>query len=264
MRGSWRPNITAIYWPPLLWPSALCPSRSPGLLNRRPRGPALWWMMAFFTTSYQQLVWTPTHQGSRGPLRRAFFTTSCLLTRLISNLDFLSWLIYIIVQRPLNHPLNLWNGMFDRHHAEITVMQFRGHSLTVYPSMSVWWDFLPCPISSAKPAYAISFHNCHWNVSLPSGASPWNGKFGQVEGQNTTSASSMKELFQNTEINNVISFIKKQWSYTQKFKEIYNKTKLLLWTLSLLDIFWQTDPFPNLFNIFFCFFYDHDSLQINS
>ena len=29
VRGSWRPNITAIYWPPLLWPSALCLSRSP-------------------------------------------------------------------------------------------------------------------------------------------------------------------------------------------------------------------------------------------
>ena len=65
-------------------------------------------------------------------------------------------------------------------------MQFRGHSLPVYQSMSVPWDFLPCPISSAKHAYAISSHNCHWNVSLPSGASPWNGKFGWVEGQNTT------------------------------------------------------------------------------
>ena len=39
VRGSWRPNRTAIYWPPLLWPSALCLSRSPGLLNRRPGGP---------------------------------------------------------------------------------------------------------------------------------------------------------------------------------------------------------------------------------
>ena len=78
--------------------------------------------------------------------------------------------------------------MFDRHQAEIIVMQFRGHSLPVHQSMSVPWDFLPCPISLAKHAYAISSHNCHWNVSLPSGASPWNSKFGQVEGQNTTVA----------------------------------------------------------------------------
>ena len=46
--------------------------------------------------------------------------------------------------------------------------------------------FFPCPISSAKHAYAISSHNCHWNVSLPAVASPWNGKFGRIEGQNTT------------------------------------------------------------------------------
>ena len=56
VRGSWRPNRTAIYWPPLLWPSALCLSRSPGLLNRKARGPALCWMMAFFTACYHQLV----------------------------------------------------------------------------------------------------------------------------------------------------------------------------------------------------------------
>ena len=51
-------------WPPLLWPSALGLSRSPGLLNRRPRGLALCWMMAFFTASYQQLLWTPTQSGA--------------------------------------------------------------------------------------------------------------------------------------------------------------------------------------------------------
>ena len=32
VRGSWRPNRTATYWPPLLWPSAFL-SRSPGMLN---------------------------------------------------------------------------------------------------------------------------------------------------------------------------------------------------------------------------------------
>ena len=66
------------------------------------------------------------------------------------TVDFLSWLSYIIVKGPLNRPLNLWNGIFDRHQAEITVMQFTGHSLPVHQSMSVPWFFLPCPISSAK------------------------------------------------------------------------------------------------------------------
>ena len=31
--------------------------------------------------------------------------------------------------------------MFDRHQAEITVMQFTGHSLPVHQSMTVAWDF---------------------------------------------------------------------------------------------------------------------------
>ena len=68
----------------------------------------------------------------------------------------LSWLSYTIVQRPLNRPLYLWNGMIDRHPAEITVMQFTGHSLPVHQSMSLSWA-LPCPISSAKSTHAISF-----------------------------------------------------------------------------------------------------------
>ena len=65
------------------------------MLNRRPSGPALCWVMAFFTASYQQLLWTPNNQGPKGPLRWAFSTTSLLLTRLISNWsDFcLDWVI---------------------------------------------------------------------------------------------------------------------------------------------------------------------------
>ena len=35
----------------------------------------------------------------------------------------------------------LWNGLCDRHRAEITVMQFTGHSLPVRLSMSVPWEF---------------------------------------------------------------------------------------------------------------------------
>ena len=63
----------------------------------------------------------------------------------------LSWLLsYITVQHPLYSPLDLWNRMFDRHQAEITVMQFTGHSLPVHQSMRVSWDFLACPILLAN------------------------------------------------------------------------------------------------------------------
>ena len=45
VRGSLRPNRAAIYWPPFLWSSVLCLSRSPGLLNRRPEGSAFCWVL---------------------------------------------------------------------------------------------------------------------------------------------------------------------------------------------------------------------------
>ena len=94
VRGSWRPNITATFWPPLLWPSVLCLSRSLGLLNRRPGGSAFCWVLAFSTTSCHQVLWTPTHQGSQGPLRPdvAFPYTSRLELRPSPTVWLLSWL----------------------------------------------------------------------------------------------------------------------------------------------------------------------------
>ena len=56
VRGDWRSNRTAIYWPPLLWPSALCLPRSPGLLNRRLGGPAFCWVLAFPTITCLQIL----------------------------------------------------------------------------------------------------------------------------------------------------------------------------------------------------------------
>ena len=84
---------TAIFWPPLLWPSALCLSRSPGLLNRRPRGPALCWMMAFFTASYQQLLWTPNQSGPQGPPPPGF-----LYHILSSNSSNLQLILFVLTE----------------------------------------------------------------------------------------------------------------------------------------------------------------------
>ena len=110
----------------------------------------LCWVMAFFIASYQHLLWTPTRQGPR-PLRPgvAFPTTSRPFLLQLSATQ-LAWLSYIIVQRPLDRPLGLWNRMFNRHQAEKNVMQFRGHSLPVRQSMRVSWDFLARPISSVN------------------------------------------------------------------------------------------------------------------
>ena len=99
----------------------LCLSRSLVLLNRRPRahssglkGPfGLMWL------SLPHFVYNSVRSSTQLPLARR------------------TQLNYIIVR----HPLDLWNRMFNRHQAEITVMQFRGHSLPVHHSVVYHGNF---------------------------------------------------------------------------------------------------------------------------
>ena len=97
-------------------------------------------MLTFFTASYQQLLWTLNSIGVlEGPLGRVWLSLPPLVSNCLGLYWRLYWppgrwtqLSYIMVQRPLD----LWNRMFDRHQAEITVMQFRCHSLPVHSSIS--------------------------------------------------------------------------------------------------------------------------------
>ena len=61
----------------------------------------------------------------------------------------------------------LWNGMFDRHQAEMTVMQFTSHSLPVNQSVTVPWDFNPVPYcqpSSPTPMEYALPPSFEWHV----------------------------------------------------------------------------------------------------
>ena len=90
------------------------------------------------------------HRGSWGPPQPgvAFPTTSHPSPTLTGTRTGTSVLTELYNS---STPTRSWNGMIDRHPVEITVMQFRGHSLPVHQSMSVPWEFfLPRPISSAN------------------------------------------------------------------------------------------------------------------
>ena len=165
LRGSWRPNRTAIYWPPLLWPSALCLSRSPGLLSQRPRGPALSWIMAFFTVSYHQLVSKTQLEVSRAPSAWPGFPYHIL------SLTPTVWLLVLTElynsSTPTQSPTqslewHVWSSSSGNNCHAIHRSLSSGASLcssTVGPS--------PCPILSAELTCVISFDYGHWDVSLP-------------------------------------------------------------------------------------------------
>ena len=181
---------TAIFWSPLLWLSVLCLSRSLDAQPEAQRPSSLLDNDFFFYCILSTSSLDPNSSGPQGPSAWCGFpyhiSSITPTPTLTGTLWLLSWLSYIIVQRPLSRLLDLWNRMFDCHQAEITVMQFTGYSLPVHQSMSVPWEFFYLvPFHQPISAHAISSPNCHKNVSRPSGASPWNGIFGHVEGQNT-------------------------------------------------------------------------------
>ena len=75
---------------------------------------------------------------------------------------------YLPITGHLNmHFRRLWNSMFDSHRAEITVMQFTGHSLPVHQFVTVPWDFNPVPYcqpSSPTPVEYALPPSLGWHV----------------------------------------------------------------------------------------------------
>ena len=172
VRGSWRPNRTAIYWPLLLWPSALCLSCSPGLLNRRIQDP-LCWVRAFPTASCHQrgskLTGGPLLPGGGFPYHISTPTRPSPTPWLPVSSS------YIIVQSPTQSPTqslewHVWSSSSGNNcHA---VQRSLSSGASVYECIM---GFFTLSHFFRQATYAISSHNCLRNASLPSGASLWNG-----------------------------------------------------------------------------------------
>ena len=121
---------------PNLWPSPLCLSRSQ-MLNERSRGySADGFLYGILSASSPDL----NSSGPKGPFALMWLSLphlppiGCNSTGNSTRTRTL--LSYIMFRRPLD----LWNRMFNRHQAEITVMQFTGHSLPVHHSVVAQWD----------------------------------------------------------------------------------------------------------------------------
>ena len=146
---------TAIFWPPLLWPSMLCLSRSPDA-QPEPSGPALCWMMAFFTASYQHLLRTPTHQGPK-PLRPGVAFPTTLVYNSVSNCNW-NWNYLISVLTELYNISTTTQSLtwFLESHVGSSSSGNNCHAVhrSLSSGASVYEStigiFLPLPISSAN------------------------------------------------------------------------------------------------------------------
>ena len=101
--------------------------------------------------------------------------------------DFLSSPSYTIVQSPTQSPTqslewHVWSSSSrNNYHA---VQRSLSSGASVYECIK---GFYLVPFRQPNPPMRLLSITGHWNVSLPSGASLWNGMFGRVEGQYTTS-----------------------------------------------------------------------------
>ena len=168
----------------------LCLSCSLGLLNRRPRAhSAGCWLSLLHLISIFSGPQTPSG-FPRAPSVGCGFPYHILLqlsgTLLVTPLARRTQLNYIIGRCPLD----LWNRMFNCQQVEITVMQFRGHSLPMHQSMSVPWKFFSSShfISQFLPTWfphITAIGMCHFLPVHYLGIA----FLGRVEGQNTTMVS---------------------------------------------------------------------------
>ena len=188
VRGSWGPNITAIYWPLHSYGRQRCVFHV--LQGCSTGGPgaqlcAGWWLSLLHLI----INWSPKlHRGSRGLLRPgvSFPTTSCLRC-LWSPTVWLPVLTELYDSTtPTQSPTqslewHVWSSSSGNNcHA---VQRLLSSGASVYECII---GFYLVPFHQPnQPTRSLSITG-HWNVLLPSGASLWNGMFSRVEDQNTT------------------------------------------------------------------------------
>ena len=153
VRGSWRLNKDCNILTPTLMAISVVSFFFSSAAQQEARGSAFCWVRAFSTTSCLKLIWSPTR-----------------------------WLpvssSYIVVQSPTQSlEWHVWlSSSGNNCHA---VQRSLSSSASVYECIM---SFYLVPFHQPNPPTRFLSITGHWNVSLPSSASLWNGMFGRVEG----------------------------------------------------------------------------------
>ena len=134
---------------PKLWPSALCLSRSPGLLNRSPGVHSAGCWLSFLQLVYSHSNSNSTRLSSFCSIRRPYITFKLPRGDMDMPLRLRNFFRYLVIG--MCHFRYLWNGLCDRSsdnncHA---VQRSLSSGASVYESI-IGFFFLPRPISSAN------------------------------------------------------------------------------------------------------------------
>ena len=133
VRGSWRPNITEIFWPQS-YDHQRCvflvlQGCSTGALESTLLGAGF----PYYISSISVSNTTPCTAFCS--IRRPYITFKLPRGDMDTHPRLRNFFRYLAIG--MCHFRYLWNGLCDRHRAEITVMQFIGHYLPVRQSMRV-------------------------------------------------------------------------------------------------------------------------------
>ena len=159
VRGSWRPNRNCNILTPHSYGRQRCVFLVLLMLNRRPRGP-LCWVMAFFTASYQHLLWTPIQSGASSPFGLVWLSLPQLVYNSVRSLTATN--LTSVLTELYNRSTSTQSPTRSLKSHVWSVKQFTGHSLPVHQSMSVPWEFFYLvPFRQPISAHAIFFHICH-------------------------------------------------------------------------------------------------------
>ena len=135
---------------------------------------------------------SPISTGSLNPIRRPYITFK--LPR--ADMDTPPRLLPISGDRDVSFPLSfkwpVWSTSSGNNCHPVQRSLSSGAS--VYES--IMGSFYLVPFHQPISAHAISSHNCHQNVSPPSGALPWMAFLAGSTGQNMT-ISRLRILYQN-------------------------------------------------------------------
>ena len=163
VRGSWRPNRNCNILTSTLMTGNIVSFSFSWSSTRRHRG-TLFWVLAFFTASYQHLLWTPTQSGAPSPFGLVWLSLPHLVYNSVRSLT--ATLTSVMTElynssTPTQSPTRSleWHDWSSSSGNNCHAVHSLSSGASVYEcTMGI---FYLVPFHQPISAHAISSHSCH-------------------------------------------------------------------------------------------------------